>query len=218
MVTNPTSKIEVAAPTEEETEDLPGSVPHPVPKPRFSLQIMPSPQPSPPKAKPRSFHILNPSPPEKRPPTQDSEIRRSEPDSHPKQSLKKLQLTDEEKDQLGNLQSFSLDSDSETPGGSSSCSSSSATAGGPSPPKPDRQDGQEEEGYWSGSTAGHMWEKKNRRCFKRKEVPGGHTRVRSKFSPWNLSSPRISRDPKLSVQGHPSRVGKLRPHVFIYCQ
>lgn len=108
-----------------------------------------------------------------------------------------------------NLHSFSADSDSETPGGSSSCSSSSATAGGPSPPKPEGQDGQEEEGYWSGSTAGHIREKKSRRFYRRKEIPSGQTRVRSKFSPWNLSSPRISRDTRLSVLADPpARVGK----------
>ncbi|KAF7669495.1 hypothetical protein LDENG_00189660 [Lucifuga dentata] len=213
-LTDPASKTEVSAPREEETEELPPSKPHPVPKPRFSRQAMPSPQPSPPIAKPRTVHLINPSPPEKHS-SQESEIRRAAPDSHSKQSLRKLQLTEQEKSQLGNLQSFSIDSDSETPGGSSSCSSSSATAGGPSPPKPDGQDGQEEEGYWSGSTgAGHIQEKKNRRCFRKKEVPGGQTKVRSKFSPWNLSSPRISRDHRLSVLNHhPGRVETTFRHI-----
>ncbi|MEQ2188294.1 hypothetical protein GOODEAATRI_013522 [Goodea atripinnis] len=119
-----------------------------------------------------------------------------------KPSLRKLQLSIEEKNELGNLQSFSADSDSETQGGSSSCSSSSANAGGPL--KQEGQDGQEEDGYWSGSTASLIREKKNRHCFKKKEMPSGQTRVRSKFSPWNLSSPRISRDCHLSVHiGHP---------------
>uniref|UniRef100_A0A671UFF9 Molecule interacting with CasL protein 1 n=1 Tax=Sparus aurata TaxID=8175 RepID=A0A671UFF9_SPAAU len=197
-LTDAPSKTEVAAPTEEETGEF--KVPFPVPKPRLSRQTTPSPQPSPPTAKPRTLHILNPSTPEKHPsPTPTKEISKTAPDSRPKQSLRKLQLTDEEKTQLVNLQSLSADSDSETPGGSSSCSSSSATAGGPSPPKPEGLDGQEEEGYWSGSTAGHVREKRNRRCFRRKEMPSGQTRVRSKFSPWNLSSPRISRDTRLSV-------------------
>uniref|UniRef100_A0A8C4F8X9 Molecule interacting with CasL protein 1 n=1 Tax=Dicentrarchus labrax TaxID=13489 RepID=A0A8C4F8X9_DICLA len=202
--TDPPSKTEVAAPTEEETEVL-----CPVPKPRFSRQTIPSPQPSPPTAKPRTVHLFNPSTPEKdSSPTPTKENSKAAPDSRPKQSLRKLQLTDEEKTQLVNLHSLSADSDSETPGGSSSCSSSSATAGGPSPPKPEGLDGQEEEGYWSGSTAGHIREKRNRRCFKRKEMPSGQTRVRSKFSPWNLSSPRISRDTRLSVHiNHPGRVG-----------
>uniref|UniRef100_A0A8C2ZZS5 Molecule interacting with CasL protein 1 n=1 Tax=Cyclopterus lumpus TaxID=8103 RepID=A0A8C2ZZS5_CYCLU len=176
------------------------TVSYPVPKPRLSQQTTPSPQPSPPIAKPRSIHLFNPSTPEQRSsPTPTKEISTAAPDSRPKQSLRKLQLTNEEKSQLVNLQSLSADSDSETPGGSSSCSSSSATAGGPSPPKPEGLDGQEEEGYWSGSTAGHIREKRNRRCFRRKEMPSGQTRVRSKFSPWNLSSPRISRDTRLSV-------------------
>ncbi|XP_036958971.1 F-actin-monooxygenase mical1 isoform X2 [Acanthopagrus latus] len=212
-LTDTPSKTGVAAPTEEETEEF--KVPFPVPKPRFSRQTTPSPQPSPPTAKPRTLHILNPSTPEKHSsPTPTKEISKPAPDSRPKQSLRKLQLTDEEKTQLVNLQSFSADSDSETPGGSSSCSSSSATAGGPSPPKPEGLDGQEEEGYWSGSTAGHIREKRNRRCFRRKEMPSGQTRVRSKFSPWNLSSPRISRDTRLSVLvSQPGRVETTFRHV-----
>lgn len=214
--TDPPSKTEVAAPTEGETEEAPSAAPCPVPKPRLSRQTTPSPQPSPPIAKPRTVHVFNPSTPEKHSsPTPTKEISKAAPDSRPKQSLRKLQLTAEEKTQLVNLQSFSADSDSETPGGSSSCSSSSATAGGPSPPKPEGLDGQEEEGYWSGSTAGHMREKRNRRCFRRKEMPSGQTRVRSKFSPWNLSSPRISRDTRLSVLiNHPGRVGRLRTLIF----
>ncbi|XP_042347275.1 F-actin-monooxygenase mical1 [Plectropomus leopardus] len=199
----PTSKAE------EET------VPYPVPKPRLSQQTTPSPQPSPPVPKPRTVHLFNPSTPEKQSsPARTKEISKTAPDSRPKQSLRKLQLTDEEKSQLVNLQSLSADSDSETPGGSSSCSSSSATAGGPSPPKPEGLDGQEEEGYWSGSTASHIRENRNRRCFRRKEMPSGQTRVRSKFSPWNLSSPRISRDTRLSVLiNHPGRVETTFRHA-----
>ncbi|XP_035513361.1 F-actin-monooxygenase mical1 [Morone saxatilis] len=209
-LTDPPSKTEVAAPTEEETEVI-----CPVPKPRLSRQTIASPQPSPPTAKPRTVHLFNPSTPEKdSSPTPTKENSKAAPDSRPKQSLRKLQLTDEEKTQLVNLHSLSADSDSETPGGSSSCSSSSATAGGPSPPKPEGLDGQEEEGYWSGSTASHIREKRNRRCFKRKEMPSGQTRVRSKFSPWNLSSPRISRDTRLSVLiNHPGRVETTFRHV-----
>ncbi|XP_070695284.1 F-actin-monooxygenase mical1 [Pempheris klunzingeri] len=199
--TDPKSK------TEEEAEELPPTVTYPVPKPRISRQSAPSPQPSTPIAKPRTVHLFNPSTPTK-------EVSKVAPDSRPKQSLRKLQLTDEEKNQLVNLQSLSVDSDSETPGGSSSCSSSSATAGGPSPPKPEGLDGQDEEGYWSGSTASHIRDKRNRRCFKRKEMPSGQTRVRSKFSPWNLSSPRISRDTRLSVLvNHPGRVETTFRHA-----
>ncbi|XP_034731789.1 F-actin-monooxygenase mical1 [Etheostoma cragini] len=206
--TDPLSETEEAVPTEEEP------VPYPVPKPRHSRQTTPSLQPSPPKAKPRTVHILNPSTPEGPPsPAPTKEISKSAPDSRPKQSLRKLQLTDEEKSQLVNLQSLSADSDSETPGGSSSCSSSSATAGGPTTTKPEGLDGQEEEGYWSGSTASHMREKRNRRCFRRKELPSGQARVRSKFSPWNLSSPRISRDNRLSVLiNHPEGVETTLRH------
>ncbi|XP_059189409.1 F-actin-monooxygenase mical1 [Centropristis striata] len=206
---DPPSEAEAAAPTEEE------SVPYPVPKPRLSQQTTPTHQPSPPTAKPRTIHLFNPLTPEKHSsPTPTKEISMLAPDSRPKQSLRKLQLTEEEKSQLVNLQSLSVDSDSETPGGSSSCSSSSANAGGPSPPKPEGLDGQEEEGYWSGSTASHIRENRNRRCFRRKEMPSGQTRVRSKFSPWNLSSPRISRDTRLSVHiNHPGRVETTFRHA-----
>lgn len=191
---------------DKEPEEPPPSDLCPTPKPRQSWQTAPSPAPSPPTAKPRTVLLYDHSTPDKQPTAENSG---ADPDYRPKQSLRKLQLTNEEKSQLVNLHSVSADSDSETPGGSSSCSSSSATAGGPSPPKPGRLDGQEEEGYWSGSTAGHFREKKTRRCYKRKEIPSGQTRVRSKFSPWNLSSPRISRDTRLSVLADPpARVGK----------
>lgn len=196
----------VAAPSEEEE----AAVSCPVPKPRRSQQAAPSLQLSPPIAKPRTVQLVNPSTPaERSPPTLTKA-----PDSRPKQSLRKLQLTDQEKSVLVNLQSLSVDSDSETPGGSSSCSSSSATAGGRSPPKPEGTNGQEEEGYWSGTTTSHMRDQRNRRCFRRKETPSGQTRVRSKFSPWNLSSPRISRDTRLSVLiDHPGRTETTLRHA-----
>ncbi|KAG9269124.1 F-actin-methionine sulfoxide oxidase mical1-like [Astyanax mexicanus] len=122
-------------------------------------------------------------------------------DPRPKLSLKKLQLTDEEKTQLVNL-SFSQDSDSETPASSSAASTSSSN-------KPN--DGGEEEGYWSGgaSSLSHVREKKNRRCFRRKGEPQKPAqiqqgRLRSKFSPWNLSSPRLQQ-----------RFSVLRPAVQV---
>ncbi|XP_024147952.1 F-actin-monooxygenase mical1 isoform X2 [Oryzias melastigma] len=182
----------------EEVEESPC----PVPKPRLSRQTTPNSAPSPPVARPRTIHNLNDFTPEEAPtPSLPEDGPKPGSDSRPKQSLRKLQLSIEEKSALGNLQSFSADSDSETHGGSSSCSSSSANAGGP--PKPGL-DGQEEEGYWSGSTASHFREKKTRRCLRKKEIPGVPNKPRSKFSPWNLSSPRISRDPRLSVHvGHP---------------
>nr|XP_057908349.1 F-actin-monooxygenase mical1 isoform X2 [Doryrhamphus excisus] len=184
------------------------AAPYPLPKPRLSRQTLPTPHPISPVVKPRTVHLVIPTTPISSPHSAaDQEISEPGPDSRPKQSLRKLKLSDEEKNQLVNLLTFTVDSDSETRGGSSSCSSSSVTAGGQSPPKP--EEGQEEEGYWSGSTAGQIWEKRNRRCFKRKEVPGGQPRVRSKFSPWNLSSPRIST--RLSV--HPGRVETTFRHV-----
>ncbi|XP_046896612.1 F-actin-monooxygenase mical1 isoform X1 [Hypomesus transpacificus] len=177
---------------------------HPVPAPRPSRYASPSPQPSPPVPKPRSIHLATPrdpsSPPERLTPAQENRTPgAAEAGSRPKQSLRKLQLSAEEKDQLLNL-TYSHDSDSETPGGSSSCSSSSATAGGPSPPKP----GRPREDHWSGSwgPGAQVRDHRNRRCFRRKEEPGGQNqpaKVRSKFSPWNLSSPRLGRDHRLSV-------------------
>ncbi|XP_026223575.1 F-actin-monooxygenase mical1 [Anabas testudineus] len=209
-------KIEVVAPTDEKTVEPLPTVPYPVPKPRLSRQTTPNSEPSPPVARPRTVHIFTPTTPEHQTfPTPASEIPKAVLDSHPKQSLRKLQLTAEEKSQLVNLHSFSADSDSETPGGSSSCSSSSATAGGPSHPKPEGQDGQEEDGYWSGSTASNYREKRHhRRGIRKKELLSRQTRVRSKFSPWNLSSPRISRDTRLSVLiNHPGRVETTFSHA-----
>uniref|UniRef100_A0A1A8A2G8 Microtubule associated monoxygenase, calponin and LIM domain containing 1 n=2 Tax=Nothobranchius furzeri TaxID=105023 RepID=A0A1A8A2G8_NOTFU len=189
------TSTEAAAPTEEEVEE---AMPCPVPKPRHSRESAPSFELSQPVAKPRTVLMKPNKPPS---PVPGVEISKPDPDSRLKLSLRKLQLSNEEKNELGNLQSFGADSDSETPGGSSSCSSSSANAGGP--PKQEGLDGQEEEGYWSGSTPSFLREKRNRLCFKRKEMPNGQPRARSKFSPWNLSSPRISRDSRLSV--HVSR-------------
>ncbi|XP_014899759.1 F-actin-monooxygenase mical1 isoform X1 [Poecilia latipinna] len=196
---DPASKPEILEPPQDEPMAFP------VPKPRLSRQTTPTSEPSPPVAKPRKV-ILTPqtSFPEAAP----EETSKAGPDFSLK-PLRKLQLSIEERNELGNLQSFSADSDSETQGGSSSCSSSSANAGGP--PKQEGQEGPEEEGYWSGSTASLIREKKNRHCFKRKEMPSGQNRVRSKFSPWNLSSPRISRDCRLTV--HPGRVETTFHHV-----
>ena len=163
---------------------------------------------------PRPIHLAPPrapsSPPGGLTPAQENRTPgAAEAGSRPKQSLRKLQLSAEEKDQLLNL-TYSHDSDSETPGGSSSCSSSSATAGGPSPPKP----GRPREDHWSGSwgPGAQVRDHRNRRCFRRKEEPGGQNqpaKVRSKFSPWNLSSPRLGRDHRLSVLNiHPGRTSR----------
>lgn len=131
--------------------------------------------------------------------TQTENGLKMDSESKPKLSLKKLQLTAEEKTELINF-TFSQDSDSETPASSSSTSSSS---------RPQDRGGVEEEGYSSGGASwGHIRQKKLRRGLRRKEEvqrecqfhPG---RVRSKFSPWNLSSPRLQH--RFSVlQIHPS--------------
>lgn len=120
-------------------------------------------------------------------------------DSKSKLSLKKLQLTAEEKTQLMDF-TFSQDSDSETPASSSSTSSSS---------RPQDGGGAEEEGYSSGGASwGHVRQKKFRRGLRRKEevqreYQHQQGRIRSKFSPWNLSSPRLRH--RFSVlRNHPS--------------
>lgn len=167
----------------EENSEPEAAAYYPVPKPRLSRQE----SPQTPVAKPRTIHLSSGDP--------------SSPSLDQRQSMKKLQLSDEEKSQLASLEKFfSADSDSETPCGSSSCSSSSATV----------TKSQEEEGYWSGSS---FREKKSRRCFKRKEIPGGQSKTRSKFSPWNLSSPRISRDSKLSVLSRPGTAETTFTHA-----
>ncbi|XP_060749409.1 F-actin-monooxygenase mical1 [Tachysurus vachellii] len=133
--------------------------------------------------------------------TQTENGLKMDSESKPKLSLKKLQLTAEEKTELINF-TFSQDSDSETPASSSSTSSSS---------RPQDRGGVEEEGYSSGGASwGHIRQKRLRRGLRRKEEvqkecqfhPG---RVRSKFSPWNLSSPRLQH--RFSVlQIHPSAI------------
>lgn len=108
-------------------------------------------------------------------------------ESKPKLSLKKLQLTAEEKTQLMDF-TLSQDSDSEAPASSSSTSSSS---------RPQDGVGAEEEGYSSGGASwGQIRQKRLRRGLKRKEEVQRERqlqqgRIRSKFSPWNLSSPRL---------------------------
>lgn len=133
------------------------------------------------------------------PSTQTENGLKMHTESKPKLSLKKLQLTAEEKTQLMDL-TLSLDSDSETPASSSSTSSSS---------RPHDGVGAEEEGYSSGGASwGQVRQKKSRRGLRRKEDTQRENqlqqgRVRSKFSPWNLSSPRLLH--RFSVlRSHPS--------------
>lgn len=112
---------------------------------------------------------------------------KTDSESKPKASLKKLQLSAEEKTQLIDF-TFSQDSDSETPVSSSSTSSSS---------RPQDGGGAEEEGYSSGGASwGYIRQKRLCRALKKKEEAQRESqlrqgRIRSKFSPWNLSSPRL---------------------------
>ncbi|XP_028822605.1 F-actin-monooxygenase mical1, partial [Denticeps clupeoides] len=174
----------------DETPTVPSHAPpqQPVPAPRASYSRH-SPVP-----KPRTIHL-----PPLKPPRLISEPPEDGP-HHPapgpsvpeaRSFLQKRDTSDEERSQLG-----SQDSDSETPASSSTSSSSV---------KPSDPAG--EDGYWSGGAvaAGHIREQKNRRCVRRRDTPqpggdqGQRGRVRSKFSPWNLSSPRLDRDHRLSV-------------------
>lgn len=121
------------------------------------------------------------------PSTQTENGLKMHSESKSKLSLKKLQLTTEEKTQLMDL-TFSQDSDSEAPASSSSTSSSS---------RPQDSGGAEEEGYSCGGASWlHIRQKKLRRGLRKKEEVQRESqlqqgRVRSKFSPWNLSSPRL---------------------------
>ncbi|XP_018589449.2 F-actin-monooxygenase mical1 [Scleropages formosus] len=126
-------------------------------------------------------------------------------DHRPKQPLRKLQLTEEERNQLGSL-SFSHDSDSEAP----APSSSSTTARPPKPPRSLLEPGAPAEtGAWGSTLTGSIRDQKNRRSFRRKEELAAkaqaqaphNPKTRSKFSPWNLSSPRLARDHRLCVAG-----------------
>lgn len=144
----------------------------PVPAPRSSR--------APPLPKPRSVHNVVPGP-SKIPEETHHDLT---PDSKPKPSLRKLQLSEEEKADL-----LSQDSDSETPASSSAASTSSSSK---------QNEGVEEEGYWSGgiATRKSLQIQLNRRCMRRKSEPppttqSQHGKTRSKFSPWNLSSPRL---------------------------
>lgn len=133
------------------------------------------------------------------PSTQTEDDLKMRTESKPKLSLKKLQLTAEEKTQLTDF-TLSQDSDSETPASTSSTSSSS---------RPQDGVGAEEEGYSSGGASwGQIRQKRFRRGLRRKEEVQRESqlqqgRVRSKFSPWNLSSPRLLQ--RFSVlRSHPS--------------
>ncbi|XP_064156099.1 F-actin-monooxygenase mical1 isoform X1 [Anguilla rostrata] len=141
--------------------------------------------------------------------------------SRPKQPLRKLQLTPEEKSQLVSL-SFGQDSDSEAaaflPSSSSPSSSSSASASAPTkPPRNPRTlllaEPVEEAEPWGRGPSGSVREQSNRRSFRRKEEPAGQQppfphKPRSKFSPWNLSSPRLGREHRFGgITGHLEKSG-----------
>uniref|UniRef100_A0A8C1KZP0 Molecule interacting with CasL protein 1 n=1 Tax=Cyprinus carpio TaxID=7962 RepID=A0A8C1KZP0_CYPCA len=150
----------------------------PVPAPRASKAPL-----YPPLPKPRTVHNVVPQPSHA---SKGSEQNQEEshhnlpPESKSKASLHKLQLSEEEKAEL-----LSQDSDTETPISSSAASTSSSSK---------QHEGGEEEGYWSGGRKS-SWDQQNRRCMRKKSEPppstqSQHGKMRSKFSPWNLSSPR----------------------------
>lgn len=158
-----------------ESQQNNGSPSVPVPAPRGSRAPL-----YPPLPKPRTVHNVVPEP------SNIPEETRHDltPDSKFKPSLRKLQLSEEEKADL-----LSQDSDSETPASSSAASTSSSSK---------QHEGGEEEGYWSGGVATRksLQVQHHRRCMRRKSEPppttqSQHGKMRSKFSPWNLSSPRL---------------------------
>lgn len=150
----------------------------PVPAPRGSKAPL-----YPPLPKPRTVHNVIPEP-SNIPEEPEETHHELTPESKPKPSLRKLQLSEEEKADL-----LSQDSDSETPASSSAASTSSSSK---------QHEGGEEEGYWSGGVATRkcLQNQHHRRCMRRKSEPplttqSQHGKMRSKFSPWNLSSPRL---------------------------
>uniref|UniRef100_A0A671QX70 Molecule interacting with CasL protein 1 n=1 Tax=Sinocyclocheilus anshuiensis TaxID=1608454 RepID=A0A671QX70_9TELE len=156
-----------------------GSASVPVPAPRASKAPL-----YPPLPKPRTVHNVVPQPshaPKESEQNQEETHYNLPPESKSKLSLRKLQLSEEEKAEL-----LSQDSDTETPASSSAASTSSSSK---------QHEGGEEEGYWSGGTATGK-SLRNRCCMRRKSEPppstqSQHGKMRSKFSPWNLSSPRL---------------------------
>ncbi|MBN3303350.1 MICA1 monooxygenase, partial [Amia calva] len=139
---------------------------------------------------------------------EDQSLPQASPESHldegpPKPTMKKLQLTEEEKSQLISLNLVSdADAESQHPG---------------EPPSGDQAKGpptllipsgcEEQLGIWTGPR-GSVREQTNRRSFRRKEVqpeqptaqPPAQLQLhpnhkpKPKFSPWNLSSPRLGRE------------------------
>ncbi|XP_073678850.1 F-actin-monooxygenase mical1 [Garra rufa] len=183
----PSNHQELHKPSEStgvEKQQNNGSQSVPVPAPRASKTPLP---------KPRTVHNVVPQPSDT-----PGEPEENQEESKPKPSLRKLQLSEEEKADL-----LSQDSDSETPASSSAASTSSSSK---------QHEGGEEEGYWSGGTATgrSLRDQRNRRCMRRKSEPPPstqslHGKLRSKFSPWNLSSPRLQQ--RFSVL----RVAPLEP-------
>ncbi|XP_051947452.1 F-actin-monooxygenase mical1-like [Xyrauchen texanus] len=184
---NPESQSETTS-VEDHQNNSSQSIP--VPAPRNSRSSL-----YPPLPKPRTVHNVLPqasiTPEDQNQiPEEKNGHRELTPDPKPKQSLRKLQLSEDEKTDLLNLSS-SQDSDPETPASSSAASTSSSSK---------QHEGCEEEGYWSGGTVAgkKLLDQKNRRCVRRKSEPptpvqSQDKKIRSRFSPWNLSSPRLQR-------------------------
>ncbi|XP_065141285.1 F-actin-monooxygenase mical1 isoform X2 [Paramisgurnus dabryanus] len=206
---NPESQPESTDTESHHANGGPSESATPVPAPRNSKKPL-----HPPLPKPRTVHnVVSQDPNTSENQDQNPEVQKGPhnltPDSKPKQSLRKLQLSQDEKTDLLNL-SFSQDSDSETPASSSAASTSSSSK---------QHEGGEEENYWSGCTpAGKsLRELRNRKCLRRKSEPpisvqSQHGKPRSKFSPWNLSSPRLH--PRFSVlRVVPSGQAKLDHYV-----
>ncbi|MBN3280705.1 MICA1 monooxygenase, partial [Polyodon spathula] len=121
-------------------------------------------------------------------------------DCQKKFPLKKLTLSESEKQKLVRL---SLDSDSDLDRDPGNQQKPPPLAEQPKvTPALLNPDGQADKGSSWGGQGGSIRVQNNRRSFRRKEDPTTHpptqhaSKPKSKFSPWNLSSPRLGRGPK----------------------
>ncbi|XP_041084542.1 F-actin-monooxygenase mical1-like isoform X1 [Polyodon spathula] len=137
------------------------------------------------------------------PPSSESPVSRTiafPKDCQKRFPLKKLTLSESEKQKLVKL---SLDSDSDLDRDPGNQQKPPPLAEQPKvTPALLNPDGQADKGSSWGGQGGSIRVQNNRRSFRRKEDPTTHpptqhaSKPKSKFSPWNLSSPRLGRGPK----------------------
>nr|XP_023649329.1 F-actin-monooxygenase mical1-like isoform X2 [Paramormyrops kingsleyae] len=129
-----------------------------------------------------------------------------------KAALRKLQLSAEERSQLSSS-IFGKDSDSEV-----------LAPALPTSPKPPRTllEPEDQGGTWANSLTDCIRQQKHRRSFRRKDelaakvqAQASNPKARSKFSPWNLSSPRLVRDHRfLNLGVYKGGTGATSPPVI----